>query len=371
MADGAKQVADANRKLQNRTLTPPQRTALEQQKGAGLQKIEKAADVDPKDPSLQARAAGAFLSVNEPARALTRAENVVAVAPQNPQAYVLRGNVKRAMNDFAGAEQDARHALALDPNNKEAQSLWAMTHGRGAGNGRAAGGGQDNAPPPAAQAKAPAAAPALPPAREHAAVAPSAFAPAQAPAAAPHVIVEATPAADRLKAFDLFKQAQARSALGDEAAAKALLDKAASADPANPQVLAARAQARVKLGDARGAYDDASSALMLDGRSARAYLARGAAREAMGEGADAALGDYRLAADLDPDLAPELQKALTRLGRAKDSSSGTLKPAEDLRSGSLPERAKKAWPIALIALGIVVFGGGALKLKRDSDAGAP
>lgn len=355
-----------DQQLKQPNLPPAQREELTEKRAEQIQNIETAADSEPKNVGVQARAMGAFMQVNEPNRALPRADNVVALAPQNPQSYVLRGQVKQRLGDYGGAEDDAKRALDIDPNNQAAQQLFALTHGRGGRRAASApqqnGGGQ-------AQAEAPARRTAAAPQQERPALVKTAPAPVAATPAA--IVSGGVSQADRLKAFDLFKQAQSKSALGDEDAAKALLDKAVAADKANPAVLAARAQSRAKTGDPRGALEDANAALTLDGRNGRAYLARAMAREALGETPDAVLGDYKLAAELDPDLGPELEKALARRAPATKGQDGAQAPAENLTSGKLPPAAKKLLPWALVGLGLLVFAGGALWLKRGGGDGAP
>lgn len=355
-------------------LPPAQKQDLQKQASQQMDKLDEIGAQRPLDPQAQQKITLVFMRHQAPARALTSADRLVKLKPQDASARVLHGNVYYAMQDFAKAHADAKRALELDPNNKQAQILFALTRNRadrplpgapgasaagvaGAGPGGDSGGGAGSSPGSGA-----------PPARAIASAYMAPPSPASGPSAEQLATQkQAVQTAERLKSESFVREAMAREALGDHDAAKAALEKALAADPKNPDALAGRATVRARAGDSAGAVADADAALALDARNAQALLARGHAKELANASPQEVLADYKAAADIDPELAPELNAALARASAREGRSLTeplTRTNAPDVLFGRLPEPIQKHWPLGIMGLTIAFIAGSIYWLGR-------
>lgn len=117
--------------------------------------------------------------------------------------------------------------------------------------------------------------------------------------------------------------------LGDEARALELLTEALDRDPESYSSLSLRATLHARAERYEDAITDATAGIALRPRDAFLYSLRGYAHEQLGQ-PDAAIGDYRVANLLEPDLLTPYWglRNLADLGRADDDTPFRLTPPE-------------------------------------------
>lgn len=333
------EVDEAVKVVQELKKAPP--SASEEKKEAArvveenLGKIDRVADKHHGDARAQVRVTEAFLSADEPKRALPRAERAVELAPKQPQVYVARGRARYAAGDFAGAYADARTALKLNPKDARAFTLLKLAEGRAAGSVLA--------PKPQEAARAASASPR----------------PAET---ASSVTPELEAAAARARAVELALQARSLLRLGDANRALDAADRAVGLSQTLSDAHAARAEALAASGRGAEALEAAERAVAAAPRDGAALLARARAFESLRRPPAEVLSAYKAAAEAQPALASEYEAALARLsGTPGDPAQ---RPAPGMSAaGGRPSLWWSYWkdvehrPVGLLLLAGAAIGG--------------
>lgn len=358
------------------------------------QKVAEIAAKNPASAPIQTSVARAYIQAGDLDKAVTHASQAMALAPNDPFPVTTRGFAYYQAKDFPKAAEDAKRALEIDPKDPVAHAIWMLSKGRSAG-------GSSAIPETAAR-----------PGRDLVALPANPYA-SQPPALRP----DDDPELARYKTEQ--GRAYARQVIATEKAVKrkdyltafGLANEALTTYADNPRVLAARAVAAWNLKDYRTAVSDASlvlkahpdmhpmliaraaayndmgrhddalrdaeRAVAMAPRNARALLERALAREGLHEPAEGILSDYKRAADLDPQFAPDYEQALAKLmpassrqGAAQAASAPSPANNAQVFLGTLAQRVRRAQPSNFqIAAGLAGLLGlaaaGFLFIRRD------
>lgn len=94
--------------------------------------LDRAWELDPKNPQAMAGYAALFVATKDGASALKWARKAVRKRSRRPQYHILYGDALRLEGDLAGARKAWQKALALDPGNRKAKQRLAETSGQAA-----------------------------------------------------------------------------------------------------------------------------------------------------------------------------------------------------------------------------------------------
>ncbi len=94
--------------------------------------LDRAWELDPKNPQAMAGYAALYVAANDGDRALKWAKKAVRRRSKRPQYHVLYGDALRLQGDVAGARKAWKRALAVDPRNQAAKQRLADTSAQAA-----------------------------------------------------------------------------------------------------------------------------------------------------------------------------------------------------------------------------------------------
>ncbi|MDH3655484.1 MAG: hypothetical protein OEN21_14545 [Myxococcales bacterium] len=92
--------------------------------------LDRAWELDPRNPQAMAGYATLFIAKNDPGRATKWAKKAVRKRPRRVQYHVLYGDALRLEDDTDAARKAWRKALSIDPNNRAAKARLAETSRR-------------------------------------------------------------------------------------------------------------------------------------------------------------------------------------------------------------------------------------------------
>lgn len=347
-----------NLKKERETVPPEQQKAYDDKIKQNLKEMDSIADKHAGNPKAQTDIAQTFLGIDEPGRALNRADRAVTLAPDDPAARIVHGQANFKLKRYEEAAEDARRALKLAPGDPAATTLLRLSQGRAASAPR-----KDSTPPsnqpgaPASQASAGSA----PSARAYAGQA------------------QAQATAVSIKAAALAEESLRKGKLGDADEALKLAEKAVSLDPRSARALTARSEAKRAIKDNQGALDDAEAAVRLDERYPEAYLARAQAKRSLGRAPSEVLADFEEAGRLESGFANFYQEALAAYQKSGALASEAFAagggpgsgtgPGASGSSGAAASRGTGSFvpsPLVLSVLALIVIGAVALWLTVRS-----
>jgi Flp pilus assembly protein TadD len=89
--------------------------------------LDRAWELDPKNPQAMAGYAALFIAKKDPGRATKWAKKAVRKRPRRVEYHVLYGDALRLEDDTDAARKAWRKALSIDPNNRAAKARLAET----------------------------------------------------------------------------------------------------------------------------------------------------------------------------------------------------------------------------------------------------